>query len=148
MQYARFARRLMQRADARAIWKMGWNLGLGGANSVRLHKKRLRAGKYFPPFLYVSVINSCNLRCQGCWVDVAHDRQELDLPTLDRLIGEAKEMGNRFFGLVGGEPFMHSPTCWRSPSGTRTATSRSSPTASSSPPRRRRRCGGWRTSRR
>ena len=107
MQYARFARRLMQRADARAIWKMGWNLGLGGANSVRLHKKRLRAGKYFPPFLYVSVINSCNLRCQGCWVDVAHDRQELDLPTLDRLIGEAKEMGNRFFGLVGGEPFMH-----------------------------------------
>ncbi len=107
MQTVRFARRLLQRVDARAIWKMAWNLGLGGANSVRLHRKRMKSGQFFPPFLYVSVINSCNLRCQGCWVDVAHDRQEIDLATMDRLINEAKEMGNRFFGLVGGEPFMH-----------------------------------------
>ena len=107
MQYVRFARRLLARADAKALWKMGWNLGLGGANSVRLHKRRMRRGEFFPPFLYVSVINSCNLRCQGCWVDVAHDRQIIDLPAMDKLIGEAKAMGNRFFGLVGGEPFMH-----------------------------------------
>src|SRR5579884_2801603 len=35
------------------------------------HKRRLKRGEFFPPFLYVSIINSCNLRCQGCWVDVA-----------------------------------------------------------------------------
>ena len=23
-----------------------------------------------PPFLYISITNACNLRCQGCWVDV------------------------------------------------------------------------------
>jgi MoaA/NifB/PqqE/SkfB family radical SAM enzyme len=31
----------------------------------------------------------------------------IDGPAMHRLIGEAKEMGNSFFGIVGGEPFMH-----------------------------------------
>lgn len=105
--YARFAARLATRSTPKALWKAGWNLGLGGVRSVQAHKRRLKQGEYFPPFLYVSIINSCNLRCQGCWVDVAHDRQTIDLLAMNKLIGEAKEMGNRFFGIVGGEPFMH-----------------------------------------
>src|SRR5262249_32315846 len=58
-------------------------------------------------FLYISIINSCNLRCQGCWVDVAAKQQIIELEAMNKLIGEAKEMGNVFFGIVGGEPFMH-----------------------------------------
>src|SRR5690606_25469148 len=64
-------------------------------------------GEYFPPVLYVSVINSCNLRCQGCWVDVAAKQQIIEKDAMDRLIGEAKAAANVFFGIVGGEPFMH-----------------------------------------
>ena len=71
------------------------------------HQRRLRRGEFLPPFLYVSVINSCNLRCQGCWVDVAAERTQLDLDTLNRTIVDAKRHGNAFFGLLGGEPFMH-----------------------------------------
>ena len=66
-----------------------------------------RPGEVFPPFLYVSIINSCNLRCQGCWVDVSAKQQTIEPEALHKLIGEAKEMGNVFFGIVGGEPFMH-----------------------------------------
>ena len=105
--YLRFAARLLNRSTPKQLWKAGWNLGVGGVLSVEKHKRRLKRGEFFPPFLYVSIINSCNLRCQGCWVDVAHDRHVIDLAAMNRLIGEAKEMGNRFFGLVGGEPFMH-----------------------------------------
>ncbi|HEX6987063.1 MAG TPA: radical SAM/SPASM domain-containing protein [Planctomycetaceae bacterium] len=105
--YLRFAKRLVTRSTPKQLWKAAWNLGVGGVLSVERHKRRLKRGEYFPPFLYVSIINSCNLRCQGCWVDVAHDRQTIDLAAMNRLIAEAKEMGNRFFGLVGGEPFMH-----------------------------------------
>jgi MoaA/NifB/PqqE/SkfB family radical SAM enzyme len=61
----------------------------------------------FPPFLYVSIINSCNLRCQGCWVDVAAKQETIKPEAFHRLIKEAKRMGNVFFGIVGGEPFMH-----------------------------------------
>ncbi len=82
-------------------------MGVKGMWSVELHKRRLKRGEVFPPFLYISLVNSCNLRCQGCWVDVAAKHQEIDLPAVNRMIDEAKTMGNRFFGLLGGEPFMH-----------------------------------------
>src|SRR5262245_9613712 len=82
-------------------------MGVKAARSVQLHKARLRRGEVFPPFLYVSVINSCNLRCQGCWVDVAHKQEIIQPDAFHKLVREAKKMGNVFFGIVGGEPFMH-----------------------------------------
>jgi len=105
--YFRLATRALLETDKRLVWKLLWNLGVKGVRSVSKHKKRLRRGEFFPPFLYVSIINSCNLRCQGCWVDVAAKQQKIDLDAMDRLIAEAKEMGNVFFGIVGGEPFLH-----------------------------------------
>src|SRR5436190_549405 len=101
------ARRLVRHTDRRALWKLAWNMGVKGALSVERHKRRLKRGEVFPPFLYVSVINSCNLRCQGCWVDVAAKQQTIDPPAFHKLVREAKAMGNVFFGIVGGEPFMH-----------------------------------------
>jgi MoaA/NifB/PqqE/SkfB family radical SAM enzyme len=107
MYLLKMAKRLLLETDKRLLWKLAWNMGIKGALSVERHKRRLRRGEYFPPFLYVSVINSCNLRCQGCWVDVAH-KQEIITPAAFRtLVREAKAMGNVFFGIVGGEPFMH-----------------------------------------
>src|SRR5947208_16902551 len=101
------ARRLLLETDKRLLWKLAWNMGWKGMLSVQKHKRRLKRGEVFPPFLYVSIINSCNLRCQGCWVDVAAKQQTIDLAAMNKLLGEAKEMGNVFFGIVGGEPFMH-----------------------------------------
>src|SRR5437764_4480821 len=101
------ARRMLRHTDRRALVKLAWTMGVKGALSVERHKRRLRRGEVFPPFLYVSVINSCNLRCQGCWVDVAAKQQTISPEALAGLVREAKAMGNVFFGIVGGEPFMH-----------------------------------------
>lgn len=106
--YLRMAKRLLLETDKRLLWKLVWNFGLGGVRAVQKHKARLKRGEFFPPFLYVSVINSCNLRCQGCWVDVAAKQSKIDRAAMHRLITEAKAMGNKFFGILGGEPFMHS----------------------------------------
>lgn len=105
--YFKMARRLLLETDKRLLWKLAWNFGYKGMRAVQKHKARLKRGEFFPPFLYVSVINSCNLRCQGCWVDVAAKQQTIDVPAMDRLIHESQEMGNAFFGILGGEPFMH-----------------------------------------
>jgi MoaA/NifB/PqqE/SkfB family radical SAM enzyme len=105
--YLRMAKRLLFETDKRLLWKLAWNMGWKGMLSVQKHKKRLKKGEVFPPFLYVSIINSCNLRCQGCWVDVAAKQEIIKLEAMNKLIDEAKEMGNVFFGIVGGEPFMH-----------------------------------------
>ena len=101
------ARRMLTEVDARLLFKFGLNFGLKGMVSVERYKARLRRGVHFPPFLFISVINSCNLRCQGCWVDVASPREMIDKDTLNRTIREAKKHGNSYFGILGGEPFMH-----------------------------------------
>lgn len=99
--------RILTTVDARVLWKFTYNFCFKGMLSVQRFKKRLEQGVVFPPFLYISIINSCNLRCQGCWVDVAADKQAIDLPAMNRLITDAKKHGNSFFGILGGEPFMH-----------------------------------------
>ncbi len=105
--YLRMARRLLLETDKRLLWKAAWNAGWGGVRSIQKHKRRLAAGRFFPPFLYISVVNSCNLRCQGCWVDVAAPQEKINVEAMDRLINESKVVGNRVFGILGGEPFMH-----------------------------------------
>jgi len=98
--------RTLRTAAPRQIWKFAWNFGVKGLVSVEKFKRRIRRGEYFPPFLYLSILNSCNLRCQGCWVDV-EARDALDLDTLNRTIADAKRHGNSFFGILGGEPLLH-----------------------------------------
>jgi MoaA/NifB/PqqE/SkfB family radical SAM enzyme len=101
------ARRMAVEPDPRLVWKLAYNFGWKGMRSVQRFKQRLRRGEYFPPFLYISIINSCNLRCQGCWVKVDGPQHFIDADRMDRLITDAKRRGNAFFGLLGGEPFMH-----------------------------------------
>lgn len=105
--FPRLALRALQTTDPRLLWKFAWNFGLKNFLAIERFKRRVKRGEYFPPFLQISIINSCNLRCQGCWVDVDAPRQMLDLAAMNRLISEAKEYGNAFFGILGGEPFLH-----------------------------------------
>jgi MoaA/NifB/PqqE/SkfB family radical SAM enzyme len=101
------AYRMTTTVAPRCLWKFAWNFGVKGMLSVERFKARARQGIIFPPFLHLSVINSCNLRCQGCWVDVAAPREMVPLHELDAIVRDAKAHGNAFFGLLGGEPFLH-----------------------------------------
>ena len=81
--YYSLTKRFLWETDKRLVWKLFWNMGVKGLRAVQLHKRRLKRGQFFPPYLYISIINSCNLRCQGCWVDVAAKQQKIDLPGRD-----------------------------------------------------------------
>ena len=99
--------RMLTTVDPWCLLKFGWNFGVKGMISVERFKFRRRRGIIFPPFLHLSIINSCNLQCQGCWVDVASPRTMVSTEELDRIICDAKAHGNVFFGILGGEPFLH-----------------------------------------
>ncbi len=101
------ARRVLTETDPKVVAKFVYNFGVKGVRSVELHKRRLRKGEVFPPFLFISVISSCQLRCQGCWVDVAAPAKKLSLDELNRIVSDAKAHGNAYFGILGGEPFLH-----------------------------------------
>jgi MoaA/NifB/PqqE/SkfB family radical SAM enzyme len=100
-------KRVLTEASPKVVAKFAYNFGVKGIRSVELHKRRRRRGENFPPFLFISVISSCQLRCQGCWVDVASPTQKLSLRELNSIVGDAKAHGNAYFGILGGEPFLH-----------------------------------------
>src|SRR6266511_1726102 len=102
-----FAGRMLRETDRRLLWKFAYNFGYKGMRSVELYKKRLACGEHFPPFLFISIINSCQLRCQGCWVDVDAPRKYIDLAAMTRILDHAKRHGHSYVGLLGGEPFLH-----------------------------------------
>ena len=104
---SRLAWRMVKHSEPRLLWKLAYNFGYKGMRSVQLYKRRLKQGVHFPPFLFISIINSCQLRCQGCWVDVESPRQMISLEDMNRLINDAKQHGNSYFGILGGEPFLH-----------------------------------------
>lgn len=101
------AKRMLTEVEPRLLAKFAFNFGVKGIVSVERFKSRLKRGVHFPPFLYISIINSCNLKCRGCWVDVQSPREMIDKATLNRVIRDAKKHGNSYFGILGGEPFMH-----------------------------------------
>jgi MoaA/NifB/PqqE/SkfB family radical SAM enzyme len=101
------ARRVLTETDPKVLGKLAYNFGIKGIRSVELYKKRLKRGESFPPFLFVSVISGCQLRCQGCWVDVEAPSKRLSLDDLNRIVVDAKKHGNSYFGILGGEPFLH-----------------------------------------
>jgi len=101
------AKRLLTEADPKVIGKFVYNFGFKGIRSVEKYKRRLKNGVSFPPFLFISVISGCQLRCQGCWVDVEAPSKRLSLQDLNRIVNDAKSHGNSYFGILGGEPFMH-----------------------------------------
>ena len=105
--YLKMAKRLLLETDKRLLWKLAYNMAYKGMRSVQRHKQRMKRGEFFPPFLYISIVNSCNLRCQGCWVDVAAKQEAIPVEGMHKLIREARAAGNSFFGILGGEPFMH-----------------------------------------
>ena len=101
------ARRVLTETDPKVVGKFVYNFGFKGIRSVERYKRRLRHGESFPPFLFISVVSGCQLRCQGCWVDVEAPSKHLSLEDLNRIVNDAKAHGNSYFGILGGEPFMH-----------------------------------------
>lgn len=101
------ARRVLTEADPKVIRKFVVNFGVKGIRSVEKYKRRIKRGIHFPPFLFISVISGCQLRCQGCWVDVEAPSKRISLDDLNKIINDAKAHGNAYFGILGGEPFTH-----------------------------------------
>ena len=91
----KLAKRVLFETDKRLLWKLAYNMGFKGALSVHQHKRRMQRGQFFPPFLYVSIINTCNLRCQGCWVDVSMKQQTISPDAFHKLVREAQADGER-----------------------------------------------------
>lgn len=109
-----FARRLATDVSPRLLWKAGYLWAYQGMKAVRAYRRRLKRGQMFPPFLFLALTNACNLRCHGCWIPNQGKTRTLSAEQVDRIIAAAKQQGNRFFTLLGGEPMLY-PHWWEIP---------------------------------
>lgn len=64
-------------------------------------------GYEIPLLLVLSPTMRCPLRCYGCYSAEYGRQSDLPYPVLDRLVGQAKELGAYFMVMSGGEPFIY-----------------------------------------
>jgi len=98
---------MLTEIDLRLLWKFTINCGLRNILAIRRFEKNKKKGSTFPPFLFLSITNNCNLNCQGCWVSKTNPPQQLTTQQIDNIINQCKAQGSYFFGILGGEPLLH-----------------------------------------
>ena len=104
---AKSSLRVVRECSPRLVWKFIYNFGWRSVTNMNRFEKRQKQGKpFFPAFLMISVTESCNLVCSGCWVSKGGKRS-LSLEQLDGIITTGKKKGSYFFGILGGEPLMY-----------------------------------------
>lgn len=103
---AKLAWRVGTGLSPKALWKMLHLYAFKGAWAIHAYKKRLKNNELYPPFLFVALTNTCNLRCHGCWVEKEGQAYFIDDTDLDRLIVEGKRQKSHYYTLLGGEPFL------------------------------------------
>jgi MoaA/NifB/PqqE/SkfB family radical SAM enzyme len=101
------AYRGMTELNPRLAWKAAYLYAYKGAKAIWSYKRRLKNGELFPPFMFVALTNTCNLRCQGCWVEKEGEAHYLPEQDLDALITSGKKKNAYYYTLLGGEPFMY-----------------------------------------
>ncbi len=95
------------RTDKRCRRKFLINMGWKGFLGFLKFRKRIRKGKIFPAFQFISVTNDCNLSCQGCWVSSGNSKDYLKVEDINSVIVAGKRQGSFFFGILGGEPLIY-----------------------------------------
>ena len=99
--------RIPRECSPRIVWKFIWNFGLRNMINISRFEKRLKRGDpFFPAFVMISVTESCNLACSGCWVSY-NGKKHLTNKQLDGIISDCKRKGSYFFGILGGEPLIY-----------------------------------------
>ena len=99
--------RVFRQTPFKLLWKFCWNFCWPNLwNMHHFEQRQKRSEPFFPAFNMISVTETCNLSCSGCWVSKA-GRKQLTMEQIDGIINESKRHGSKFFGILGGEPLMY-----------------------------------------
>jgi MoaA/NifB/PqqE/SkfB family radical SAM enzyme len=98
--------RLIREIPPRLLWRFLVGAGLGNLRAINRFERRRRQGVYFPPFIFTSVTQRCNLTCKGCWATGVREPVDMSPELLHAIVTESRAQGCRFFGILGGEPLL------------------------------------------
>ena len=98
--------RLLREIPTRLLWRFVVGAGLGNLRAIRRFERRKKQGEVFPPFVFISVTQRCNLVCNGCWATGVERPVDMTAERLHAIVTESAAKGCRFFGILGGEPLL------------------------------------------
>jgi len=104
---ARYAYRLATELSPRLALKAGYLYAYKGMRAISAYKKRMKRGELYPPFMFIALTNTCNLRCHGCWVEKEGTAFFMTPENIDGIIETGKKHNAFYYTLLGGEPLMH-----------------------------------------
>ncbi|MHB1034359.1 MAG: radical SAM/SPASM domain-containing protein [Pirellulales bacterium] len=104
---AKLAYRFATEVSPRLLAKGAYLCAYKGMRALSAHKRRVRRGELFPPFMLIALTNVCNLRCHGCWIEKGGPARHLPPADLDAMIAAGKRHKAHYFILLGGEPMMY-----------------------------------------
>lgn len=101
------AMRVPLECSPRLTWKLAYNFAWRNLINIhRFEKRQAKGAPFFPAFVMISITETCNLACSGCWVTPG-GKKALTPEQLDGIITESKKKGSYFFGILGGEPLLY-----------------------------------------
>ena len=103
----KYAYRMATGLAPNVAFKAAYLYGFKGMKAIHAYKKRLANDVLYPPFMFVALTNTCNLRCQGCWVEKVGKARHMSTDDLDAIIENGKRQKAYYYTLLGGEPFLH-----------------------------------------
>ncbi len=105
-QAAKMFRRVMTELSPHCLKKVARTLFINGLlHSSALRDEFTKQHGFSPPFtLLISPTMQCNLKCSGCYAGRYEQAKGLPTELIDRILGEAREIGCLFIVFSGGEP--------------------------------------------
>ena len=103
---ARMAWRAARGLSPKVMWKAAHLYAYKGAKAIHSYRRRMDQGELYPPFMFIALTNTCNLRCHGCWVEKEGTAHFLAEDDLDRILETGKKKNAYYYTLLGGEPFL------------------------------------------
>ncbi len=100
------ALRFLTEIKPRLLLKFVVGAGIGNLRAIRAFERRRQRGVVFPPFVFVSITQRCNLRCRGCWAAGVDNPADMERTLLEHIVRQSRAQGCRFFGILGGEPLL------------------------------------------
>ena len=104
---AKLAYRAATELSPRLALKAGYLYAYKGMKAVSAYKKRMKNGELYPPFMFIALTNTCNLRCHGCWVEKEGTAHFLTTDEINGIIENGKKHKAHYYTLLGGEPYLH-----------------------------------------
>jgi MoaA/NifB/PqqE/SkfB family radical SAM enzyme len=104
---AKMGYRAATELSVNVAWKAAYLYAYKGMKAVASYKKRLKDDVLYPPFMFIALTNTCNLRCHGCWVEKEGTAHFMTADDIDSIVENGKKHNAYYYTLLGGEPFLH-----------------------------------------